>query len=159
GPFFSPDGAWLGFFADGKLKKIRVAGGAPVTLADAPNDRGGTWAEDGSIVFEPDVRSVLMRMSSAGGSAERLTTFHDRETTHRWPQVLPGGTAILYTAHDGSRGFENAGLVAMPLPSGTPKVLFRNAYYGRYLPSGHLAFVHEGSLFAAPFDPGRLEVT
>ena len=122
-PFFSPDGAWIAFFAGGKLKKISVSGGASVTLCDAPSARGGTWAEDGTIIFHPDVAAVagLMRVSSAGGKAEIYTTFAQGEVTHRWPQVLPGGRALLYTSHIGTVGFDGANLIVQPLPSGTPK--------------------------------------
>ena len=73
-PFFSPDGQWLAFFADLKLKKVPVTGGAVVTLADAPNPRGGWWAEDGTIVFAPNNRVGLMRVSAVGGQAQPVTT-------------------------------------------------------------------------------------
>src|SRR6185369_9832384 len=76
-PFFSPDGKWIGFFADGKLKKITVGGGDPVTICDAcsghDNSRGGSWAEDGTILFSPIPRSALFRVPSAGGPREPLT--------------------------------------------------------------------------------------
>jgi serine/threonine-protein kinase len=159
-PFFSPDGKWIGFFAGGRLKKIAVMGGAPVTLADAPDDRGGTWAEDGSIVFQSAGLSTgLMRVSSAGGTPARLTTLRTGEAVHRWPQVLPGGTAVLYTAHSSVTGLDDATIVIQPLPSGEPKVVLRGGYYGRYLQSGHLVYVLHGTLFAASFDLARLELT
>ncbi len=71
-PFFSPDGQWIGFFSDGKLKKISVQGGAAVTLCDAPADRGGSWGEDGTIVFTPNVTTALSKVSSAGGMPQPL---------------------------------------------------------------------------------------
>ena len=159
-PFFSPDGQWIGFFADGKLKKIAVTGGAAVTLADAGDDRGGTWAEDGSIVFQPaGSGSGLLRVSSAGGAPTPLTKLGTGEVTHRWPQVLPGDRAVLYTAHSSVTGFEDAHLVVQPLPDGAPKIVQRGGYYGRYLPSGHLVYVHQGTLFAEAFDLAGLEPT
>ena len=159
-PFFSPDGQWIGFFADGKLKKIAVAGGAAVTLSDASEDRGGTWAEDGSIVFQPTASgSGLSRVSSAGGVPTPLTKLGAGEVTHRWPQVLPGGRAVLYTAHSNVTGFDDATLVVQPLPDGAPKIVHRGGYYGRYVPSGHLVYVHQGTLFAEAFDLARLEPT
>src|SRR5206468_3500822 len=94
GPFFSPDGQWLGFFSGGRLKKIAVTGGAPVTLADAPIARGASWAEDGTIVFTYLGYGGLWRVPEASGTAERLTTPGPGEATHRWPQVLPGGRAV-----------------------------------------------------------------
>jgi serine/threonine-protein kinase len=159
-PFFSPDGQWIAFFAGGKLKKVSVAGGAAVTLCDAPNGRGGWWAEDGTIIFSPDTSPGvrLWRVSSAGGKPEPLTTLGAGEVTHRWPQVLPGGKAILFMAHSSTGGYDNANLVVQPLPTGTPKVVQRGGFYGRYLRSSHLIFVRESTLFAVPFDLDRLEV-
>jgi len=160
-PFFSPDGEWIAFFADGKLKKVSVSGGAAVTLCDAANDRGGSWAEDGTIFFTPASGAGLSRVSSAGGTPQTLTTPDpaSQEVTHRWPQVLPGGKAVLYTAHSTLGNYEDANLVVHSLEGDTRKVLHRGGYHGRYLPSGHLVFIHEGTLFAAPFDLDRLELS
>ena len=158
-PFFSPDGQWIAFFADRKLKKVAVTGGAIVTLCAAPDDRGGSWGEDGTIVFTP-AAGGLSRVSSAGGPPEVLTQPDPGVgvPSHRWPQVLAGGRAVLYTA--GTRGgYEDATIVARPLPGGPEKILLRGGYHGRYLPSGHLVYIHQGTLFAAAFDIGRLEVT
>ena len=162
-PFFSPDGEWIAFFAGGQLKKVSVSGGAAVTLCDAADDRGGTWAEDGTIFFaaagQPGVG--LSRVSSAGGAPQTLTTPDpaSQEVTHRWPQALPGGKAVLYTAGRTNGDYEDASLVVHTLAGDTRKVLHRGGYHGRYLPSGHLVFIHEGTLFAATFDLDRLELT
>jgi predicted Ser/Thr protein kinase len=101
-PFFSPDGQWIGFFANGKLKKISVQGGAAVTLCDAPNEHGGNWGEDGKIVFVSNPRTGLSRVSEAGGTPQPLTQLDQQkgETTHRDPQILPGGQAVLFTASE-----------------------------------------------------------
>ena len=117
-PFFSPDGQWIGFFADGKLKKISVQGGAAVTLCDATNDRGGSWGDDGSIVFTPDNRGALSKVSSAGGTPQPLTTLDKQtsENTQRWPQVLPGSKTVLFTSSDtgGTVGaFDDADIVVV----------------------------------------------
>jgi Tol biopolymer transport system component len=161
-PFFSPDGQWIGFFAGGKLKKVSVTGGAAVTLCDVPSGRGGAWAEDGTITFSPSnvAGASLWRVSSAGGKPEALTTLAEREMTQRWPQVLPGGKAVLYMGASTTGGtYDDANLVVQPLPTGTRKVVVRGGHYGRYLPSGHLVYVHQGTLFAVPFDLDRLEAT
>src|SRR5205823_2460051 len=95
-PFFSPDGQWLAFFANGKLKKISVTGGAAVTLADVPAPHGGSWGDDGNIVFAPNLgTNGLQRVFSAGGKIEPLTKPAQQETFHRWPQVLPAAKAVL----------------------------------------------------------------
>ena len=162
-PFFSPDSQWIGFFADGKLKKISVVGGLAVTLCDAPTDRGGSWGEDGTIVFVPDVQTPLFKVLSIGGTPEPLTSLDKQagEITQRWPQVLPGGKAVLFVSATSSVGpiSENADIVMYSLVSGQRKTLRRGGFYGRYLPSGHLVYVREGTLFAMPFDLKRLEVT
>jgi serine/threonine-protein kinase len=162
-PFFSPDGKWIAFFAGGKLKKVSVSGGAPVTLCDAEEPRGGTWAEDGTIFFAPSIQAGvdLLRVSSAGGTPQTLTAPDQasQETTLRWPQALRGGKAVLYTASRELENFEDASLVVHTLAGDTRKVLYRGGYHGRYLPSGHLVFIHEGTLFAAEFALDRLELT
>jgi serine/threonine-protein kinase len=160
-PFFSPDGEWIGFFADGKLKKIAITGGAAIVLADAPSTRGGAWSDDNTIVFSPHQLSGthLLRVSSEGGEAKAITTLAEGEAIHLWPQVLPGGTALLYTSAGAPGAYDQANIVLHQLPSGTRKVLQRGGYHGRYLPSGHLVYVHQGTLFALRFDLDRQEVT
>ena len=98
-------------------------------------------------------------MSSAGGKAEPLTSLAEGEVTQLWPQVLPGGKAVLYTSSGIAGAYNDANLVVQPLPGGARKVVQRGGYHGRYLPSGHLVYIHDGTLFAAPFDLDRLEVT
>jgi Tol biopolymer transport system component len=165
-PFFSPDGQWLGFFADRKLKKISVQGGAAVTLCDALNARGGSWGEDGTIVFTPELQVALSAVSSAGGTPQPLTTLDKQagEITHRWPQMLPGGKAVLFMSSINGGGAtgassEDADIVVYSMTSGQRKTLQRGGFYPRYLRSGHVVYMHEGTLFALPFDLQRLEVT
>ncbi len=159
--FFSPDGQWIGFFADGQLKRVAVGGGAPVTLAEAPNDRGGTWSEDGTILFTPNsLPSVGLTRVPASGGASEVATRPDAaagEVTHRWPQALAGGS-VLFTAHRTLGSYEDASIVVQRLPDGPRKVVVAGGYYGRYLPSGHVVYMHDGTLFAVPFDLARLEV-
>ncbi|HUP99865.1 MAG TPA: protein kinase [Aeromicrobium sp.] len=158
-PCFSPDGHWLAFFAQAKLKKVPVTGGAVVTLADAPEPRGAWWAEDGTIVYAPHFRRALMRVSSSGGPAEPVTTLARGEISHRFPQVLPGGRALLYTASTEVNIASGAYLVVQALPSGSRTTLQPRGYFGRYASSGHIVYVQDDTLFAMPFDPRRLVVT
>ena len=163
-PFFSPDGQWIGFFADGKLKKISVQGGAAVTLCDAPFDLGGSWGDDGTIVFTPDLRGALSKISSAGGTPQSLTTLDKQggEGTQRWPQILPGGKAVLFTSNTKAgtgASLEDSDIVVYSMTSGKRKTVQRGGFYARYLPSGHVVYMHEGTLFAVPFDLQRLEDT
>jgi len=158
-PFFSPDSKWIAFFADGKLKKIAVTGGAVITLCDAPfPSRGGSWSDDDTIVFAPRRPTGLFRVSSAGGEAEALTDTSADEVAQGWPQVLPGGKAVLYTSYlRPGTSSDNTALVVQPLPTGARKIVQRGGYYGRYAPSGHLLYVRDGTLLAASFDVDRLE--
>jgi serine/threonine protein kinase/Tol biopolymer transport system component len=158
-PFFSPDGQWVAFFAGGKLKKVSTAGGAAVTLCDVPNGRGGTWADDGTILFSPsgNANVRLMRVSAAGGTPAVFGTLSGGATTQRWPQAIPGANAVLYTEHSALTNFDGATLVVAPLSGGTPKVVVRGGHYGRYLSSGHLIYLQQGTLFAVRFDLNRLE--
>jgi serine/threonine-protein kinase len=155
-PFFSPDGQWIALFTDRKLKKISVHGGVPVDICDASMGRGGWWGDDGTIVASLDGTS-LSRIRDAGGAPELLTD-PGATATHRWPQVLPGGAAVLFTANIGQpNDYENANLAVIKPPGREIKIVQRGGYFGRYLPSGHLVYIHRGSLFAVPFDLDKLE--
>jgi Tol biopolymer transport system component len=160
-PFFSPDGKWIGFFADGKMKKISVQGGAVVTLCNASLARGATWGEDGSIIFMPTAGAFgLSRVSAQGGTPEVLTKPGDTsEATHRWPQILPGGNAVLFTASRAvGISYEDATIDVLSLKTGEVKVVHRGGYFGRYVPGGYLLYLHQGTLFGVRFDLERLEV-
>ena len=160
-PFFSSDGQWIGFFAEAKMKKISVQGGAPVTLCDAPSARGASWGEDGSIIvtLASGLGGGLSRVPAAGGTPQAITKPGDKgEATHRWPQILPGGQAVLFTGSTVNGAYDNARIEVLSLKSGQWKVVQRGGYFGRYLPSGHLVYIHQGTLFAAGFDLDRLEV-
>jgi serine/threonine-protein kinase len=160
-PFFSPDGQWIAFFADGKLKKIAAQGGAPVTLCDAPFPiRGASWGDDGNIVAAFNQGSSgLVRVPSGGGTPTEVTrlTGEKVETAHAWPQVLPGSQAVLFTAY--GTGYDEAEIAVISLKSGERKTLHRGGFSGRYLPSGHLVYLQQNTLWAAPFDLSRLAVT
>ncbi len=159
--FFSPDGQWVAFFAAGKLKKVSVLGGTPVTLCEAPTGRGGTWAPDNSIIFAPSISSGLERIPSSGGTAQRFTKLDSSksERSHRWPQVLPGGKAVLFNSGDfGGNALINPPISLAILKTGEVRTLPLQGSNVRYLP-GYLVFTRGEALFAAPFDLQRLEVT
>jgi serine/threonine-protein kinase len=155
-PFFSPDAQWVAFFADLELKTVPVTGGAVRKLADVANPRGGWWGEDDTIVFAGS-RTGLMRVSSAGGPVQQLTTLLGSEISHRFPQVLPGGNAVLYTASTEADIGTGAILYVQPLPSGDRIVVQPHGFFGRYTQSGHIVFMQDSALFAVPFDRQRLE--
>ncbi|MEO5741381.1 MAG: hypothetical protein ABIS29_12380, partial [Vicinamibacterales bacterium] len=159
-PFFSPNGQWIAFFGGDKLKKVSVVGGAVIALCDAPRGRGGTWADDDAIIFTPNggvgPNSLLMRISAAGGKPAPFGTPLEDGKTQRWPQTIPGGNAILYTEHSAGGAFDGANIVVAPLVGGTPKIVVRGGYFGRYVASGHLLYMEQGTLMAMGFDPKRL---
>jgi eukaryotic-like serine/threonine-protein kinase len=157
-PFFSPDGQWVGFFAQGKLKKTRIDGGEPISLCDAPAGRGASWGEDGNIIAALDALAPLSQVPSAGGKAVSVTSLSPEEKTHRWPQVLPGGKAVLFNASR-TYGSHDDGIAVVSLKDRHTKMVIEHAgMFPRYLPSGHLIYVTKGTMVAVPFDPERLEV-
>jgi serine/threonine protein kinase/Tol biopolymer transport system component len=159
--FFSADSQWIGFFADGKLKKISVRGGAPIVLCDAGGSRGGDWSEDGTIIFPTLFTSALYTVSANGGTPVAATHLDAARSdiTHRWPQFLPGGRSVLFTASSDNNYFGHASVDVASLDTGVPKVLVENAYFGRYLAGGYLAYVSQGTVFVAPFDAKALKVS
>ncbi len=159
-PFFSPDGEWIGYVTRNELKKVSVTGGAPITLAPITRSRGASWGSDGTIVFAAEAQSGLSRIPAAGGEVTALTTLDEAsgEVSHRWPQWLPGGKAVLFTSARGENpGFEMA-IEAVSVETGERTVVHRGGHYGRYVPTGHVVFVQDATLFALPFNPASLEV-
>ena len=156
-PFISPDGLEVGFFAEGKLKKVALAGGSPITLCDAPDPRGGSWGADGTIVFAPSAMSGLWRIPASGGEPRRVTTPDAAKgERHLFPQILPDGEHVLFDLMDRNRTSRAA---VVSLRTGEQRILVEDAAYPRYLPTGHLVFTRPGSLFAVPFSLKRLETS
>ncbi len=160
-PFFSPDGEWIGFFAGSKLQKVPVRGGTPVALSDARIARGASWGDDGNIVAALSNGGGLSVIPADGGEPRELTTRSQGDPTHRWPQVLPGARAVIFTANTPTiNSYEDATIDVQSLETGERKTLWRGGYFGRYVPTrgarGHLVYVRRGVLFAVPFDPDRL---
>jgi Tol biopolymer transport system component len=151
--FFSPDSQWIAFFTGTRLMKVPVEGGVPQVICEANELRGGSWAPDGTIVFSTGT-SGLRRVSASGGEPKVLLTPDTKknETSFQWPNILPGEEAALFTILAGA---PRIGIVS--LKTGQRRELTEGigAYYA---PSGHLVFVRQGSLFAAPFDLERLEL-
>jgi eukaryotic-like serine/threonine-protein kinase len=152
-PFWSPDNRSVGFFADGKLKKIDVSGGPPQTLCNLPGPpRGGAWNSDGVIIFALGA-GPLYRVSSSGGAAVPLTTVGAGETGHRGPSFLPDGRHFLFFATG------KQGIYAGSLDTKDPILLRTSASTAAYAPPGYILFVQEGSLMAQRLDVGTLKLT
>jgi serine/threonine protein kinase/Tol biopolymer transport system component len=151
-PFWSPDSRFLAFFADGKLKKIDVSGGPPLTLCDAPDDRGGAWSQDGVIVFAPRTDSALQKVSDSGGTPIAATVLAPGEA-HRGPVFLPDGRHFLYRAKM-DRG---TGLIYIASLDSTDRKLLSNADSGTYVyTEGYLLFLQGTTLMAQPLDARHL---
>jgi eukaryotic-like serine/threonine-protein kinase len=151
-PFWSPDSKSIAFFAQGKLKRVDVSGGPTQTLCDAPAGEGGTWNRDGVIVFAPDARSALVRVSSAGGRPTAVTKLSDKESSHRWPDFLPDGRHFLFFSQPDN--FVHVG----SLDSAEVTRLVIADSRALYAP-GYLLFIRDATLVAQPFDADRLQTT
>ncbi len=163
-PLFSADSQWIAFIAGGKLRKISVEGGAEISLCDAASSyTGAAWGEDGNIIASLRVSGGLSRVPSTGGTPTPVTELEGQERTHRWPQVLPGAKAVLFTAENSTIGFDEAKIEVVTLPDRRRKTLQNGGTYGRYLAAsggkGYLIYVSRGTLFAIRFDPEKLETS
>ena len=162
-PFFSADGASLGFFADARLKTVPLVGGPAQSLASAANGRGGFWEPDGSILFSPEYDTGLWRVPSTGGVAQKvvLPEMEKGERTYRWPDLLPGGRAVLITVGslDSPNDYDKARIVAYSFATGERRLVVDGANMARFVPPGTLVYARAGVLYAVAFDPDRLEVT
>jgi eukaryotic-like serine/threonine-protein kinase len=157
-PFFSPDGQWLGFEFGGQMKKVPLAGGPTVTIAKA-GFYGASWAPDDTIYF--DGESGLRKVPAAGGEPQIVTTLDAKkdEIDQRFPEILPGGKALLLTLRNAEQpAFDEADIAALNLATGERKILVKSGTDPHYVPTGHLLFVRAGVLMAVPFDLARLEV-
>jgi eukaryotic-like serine/threonine-protein kinase len=163
-PFWSPDGAYLAFFADGKLKKVAIAGGPPQTLCDASSGRGGSWNRDGVILFSPGPASAIFRVPTAGGTPVAVTKLAENRVSaagYRFPVFLPDGVHFLYQA--GSDKPDASGVFVGSLDGAAAVRLLPDLTNALYAPSqapgasAHLLFRREGTLMAQPFDAQRLK--
>jgi serine/threonine-protein kinase len=154
-PFFSPDGAWLAYFADHSLKKVPLAGGRPVSLAsELPNAnwQRGSWTDDGRIVF--DTWNGGLRIVDADGGVPAVLTEPEGEW-HLGPNVIPGTATVLFF----TQTRDSLRIESLPLDGGKPSTVLEDASHPLYLSSGHLLFVRQGGVMVAPFSADTLELT
>jgi Tol biopolymer transport system component len=156
-PFWSPDSRFIGFFAQGKLKKVDITGGTPQGLCDMAGDpRGGAWSREGVIVFGPTTSSGLFQVTAAGGVPAPLTSLGEGESGHRWPSFLPDGRHFVFFI----RAREQRGVYLGSLDSqATTRLLSGDARFNAiYAPPGYLLTVHNGALLAHPFDEKSMQI-
>jgi Tol biopolymer transport system component len=156
-PFWSPDGRFIAFFAQGKLRKIAAGGGAPQVLCDASDGRGGTWNSDGTILFAPIPDGGLYLVSANGGKPEPVTMRGDGQTGHRFPQFLPDGRHFLYLAQTG-RG-TSGGIFVGSLDSSETVLVLETVVSAQYAAPGYLLFIRNNALMAQSFDPGTMRLS
>jgi serine/threonine-protein kinase len=157
-PFVSPDGRWVASFRQGKLRKVPVEGGPAIDLA-ASDWAGGSWGRNGKLVYGRSYNTGIWMVSERGGD-ERMLTATDTakgELGHWWPQILPDGDHVLFTAY--RTPSERATIEVVSIKTGKRKVLFAGGVLGLYVASGHLVYAAGESIRAVPFDLKRLEVT
>ena len=161
-PFWSPDGRWLGFFANGKLNKIDARGGPVIPVCDATDGRGGTWSASGVIVFQKAWSEGLMQVSASGGTAEPLTALNkDRaEVAHRWPAFLPDGQHFLFYVVSTTNPLlsEHSGIYVGSVDSKEIRFLLKTESRALYARE-HLLYRAGSTLMAHPFDASRLQFT
>ncbi len=160
-PFFSPDGEWIGFWANGRLKKVRTDGGPPISVCAVPSPPcGASWGPGGTIVVG-QMRGPVLEVSADGGAPEEVTSLAEGESGHRHPQLLAGGDALLFTVvkREKKRNSNDTRIVAQSLKTGKRTTLVENGADPHYAETGHRIYCRLGSLVAAPFDPTRLEIT
>jgi Tol biopolymer transport system component len=162
-PFWSPDGQSLGFFAEGKLKRLDIAGGSPQTLCDAPSGRGGTWNSGGVILFTPSgqIGDVVNRISASGGVPQRITVLDSSrsESSHRWPKFLPDGKHYLFMAFNVSKQTDTDAIYVGSLDSSEKKFLTKATANPAYAAPGYFVFYRENTLFAQRIDLTKFELT
>jgi serine/threonine protein kinase len=155
-PFWSPDSRFVGFFAQGKLKKVDLAGGPPQALADAPSwdTRGAAWNHDGLIVFPPNSASGLMRVSANGGPSADAIPLRDGDISYRWPTFLPDGRHFLFYVRAPA---ERRGVYVGSVGSKSMTRLLDTPFNAIYS-AGYLVTARDRTLLAYPFDETRLQV-
>jgi serine/threonine-protein kinase len=164
-PVFSPDGKSLAFFAGPALKTVSFASGAVVTVATLPRTfgaegyRGAAWSDDGMIAFTSSTGGGVFGVSDRGGEPKPLTDPTANEWSHRWPQFLPGGRAMLFTVKSTNlQSFDDAQIVAWSRDTGAQHLVAQGSF-AQYLPTGHVVYARAGTLYAVRFDAARMAVT
>jgi Tol biopolymer transport system component len=159
-PFFSPDGEWIGFVADGKLKKVSVNGGAAVILTSIAGINGASWEIEDTIILASGAPRGLLKVPATGGNPEPITTPDTAtgERSHRWPQVLPGGNKVLFAATVGEN-IDDSRIVAQDLRTGERRTLVQGGTFPHYVPTGHIVYVQKGTLMAVAFDAEKMDVS
>ena len=178
-PFFSPDGTWVAFLHSPpgtgpqgqRLKKVSIRGGEALVVSEHAYPAGGWWGADDTIIFtvrptaggpEPSLgRAVLAQVSAGGGEPKPLTTLNPdkNERAHAWPEILPGGKAVLFSIRTAESYGQGARVSVLSLATGQYHTVIDHGYHARYVPTGHIVYAVGRTLMAVPFDLERLQTT
>jgi serine/threonine protein kinase len=160
-PFWSPDSLRVGFFAEGRLKTIDLANSAVQTLCAAAPGFGGTWNQEGVIIFAPGITGPLYRVPAAGGTPSAVTKLLPNSTqSQHWPSFLPDGKHFLYFVNwSGPSNPQRNGLYIASLDSDATHQISSDIIGNVFFASGHLVYVHDRRVVAQPFDASRLKTT
>jgi len=157
-PFWSADSRYVGFFANGKLKKIEANGGPPQAICDAQNGRGGTWNADNTILFTGGTLEPILRVDAGGGTPVPVTKLQANDTSHRWASFLPDGKHFLYFVHRPLTGESSIYVTSLEHPEQS-KLLLHNESNASYAAPGYLMFVRDGSLIVQRFNSRTQELS
>ena len=156
-PFFSPDGGSVGYFSGGELRRQSLQGGPAVTISETTGIDGASWGADGAIIFATRYNNLgLLSVPAAGGEVVQVTTLEEGETAHRWPEILPDGSSVLFTVVRDNR--DDIELAAIDLDTGERHSLIQRAGNAHYSRTGHIVYAVDGSLLAVAFDLNGLRV-
>jgi eukaryotic-like serine/threonine-protein kinase len=160
-PFWSPDGKWIAFFAQGKLKKVDLSGKSVHVICDAPNGRGGAWNKNGVILYTPDVFLGIYRVSAGGGTATEETKLDESrsESSHRWPVFLPDGKHYIYLSANFSGQYDKNALFLGELGSKKRRLLVAASSNAAYAEPGYLLYMRDDALVAQAFDLKSVSLT
>jgi serine/threonine-protein kinase len=159
GPFFSPDGRWIGFHASGSLRRVALAGGPAVTLCESPLPFGASWSSDDRVVFSQ--RDGIWLVPAGGGSPTRLTSLpaEASEVVHAHPRLLPGGEWLMYSVLPVFFGWNRSRVVVQSIATGERRTIVEGAADAQYLPTGHLVYMRTGTLMGAVFDLATMKIS
>jgi serine/threonine protein kinase len=155
GPFFSPDGQWVGFFAGDRMKKVALAGGNPAVLASVPPvTRGAVWTPQDTILYSPSNTAGLERVTANGGASQSFLApkYESGQFAYRWPESFAGGRALLFAIYTGGNDFDDALIALRRMDDGEPRIILRGGTNPRYSAAGYIVFARGGAVLAAPFD-------
>ena len=158
-PAFSPDGQWIAFWSNGELKKVPAGGGRPIALAKTGNPYGMSWAGERILLGLAAPRGIV-EVPASGGDVKLIVPVEEKNDEYaHYPTIVGGGRAVMFTHRTRGGRWDDALLVVQDLTTGVRTTVLQGGTDGRVTPSGHLVYVREATLFAAPFDESRLAIT